>query len=377
MAAQLPNLSPQPQPQPPNSKPPKSSKSPKSGSKRQSASVVGRLRSFVTFWLRLLVLGVGSGAAWLLGVAIAQFYPAPNPEPPLQEIVMRQTGAVVNDITSLPQRWGQDSSAPGINTDLSELPVTPDAAAEAEQTRPAPEAAATNLEPLNLDPQAQEQAEAELTAIRTELEQLQNRMAALEADVGQAASQAELAARIEQLSQRLNPETPTPTEPSNTPATPGATNSAPSATSEVDNTTAIAPASPLPSDAIAQDVNAVIPTSDTLKITLPSDVLFADGQTQLSEATQAILDSVVRDLQNYPGATIYVSGHTDNQVEDTTRNKVSFQQAKAVQSYLSERLGERYRWVTVGYGSVRSQVPNDSDLNRQRNRRIEVTIYPR
>lgn len=376
MAAQLPNLSPQPPSQPPNSKPPKSSKSPKSGSRRQANSAVERLRSFVSFWLRLLLLGIGGGAAWLLGVAIAQFYPAQNPEPPLQEVVMRQTGAVVNDITSLPQRWGQDSSTPAINTDLStdasELPVTPAPTTQPEQTSPTPDSAVTNLEPLSLDPQAQEQAEAELSAIRTELEQLQNRMAALEADVGQEASQAELAARIDQISRRLNPETVSTTEPSNTPAPPEAADPVPSTTS---------PSTTSPSTAIAnpvdQDINTIIPASDTLKITLPSDVLFANGQTQLSQATQTILDSVVRDLQNYPGTTIHVSGHTDNQIEAATRNTVAFQQAKAVQSYLSERLGEQYRWVTVGYGSVRSQAPNDSDLNRQRNRRIEVTIYPR
>ncbi|MGP1384115.1 MAG: OmpA family protein [Thainema sp.] len=378
MAAQLPNLS--PQPQPPNSKPPKSSKPPKPGSSRQPVSVAGRLRSFVSFWLRLLLLGVGSGAAWLLGVAIAQFYPAQNPEPPLQEIVMRQTSAVVNDITSLPQRWGQETSTTTINTDLSELPVSTDSTTQAEQTSPVPDSSATNLEPLNLDPQAQEQAEAELSAIRTELEGLQNRMAALETDVGQEESQAELAARIDQLSRRLNPETATTTEQRSEPVTPGAesppSTTSPSTSREANDNNAIAPTPSTPTDPIDQDINAAIPASDTLKITLPSDVLFAN-ETQLNQATRPILDSIIRDLQNYPGATIHVSGHTDNQIEAATRKTVSFQQAKAVQSYLAERLGDQYRWVTVGYGSLRSQVPNDSDLNRQRNRRIEVTIYPR
>lgn len=383
MAAQLPDLTPQPQPQPPNSKPPRSSRSRQSGSTAKPAAAAGRLRGFVVFWLRLLLLGVGGGVAWLLGVAIAQFYPAQTSEPPLQEIVMRQTGAVVRDITSLPQRWGR--TTPTINTDLSSLPVATDSTTPAEQASPTPDASATNLEPLNLEPQAQEQAEAELSAIRTELEQLQNRMAALEADVGQETSQAELTARIEQLDQRLNPETATSTESLNQPSTSESASSpsaAPATSGDVSGdvnggAAAIAPDSSGTSNPIDQNIQAAVPASDTLKITLPSDVLFVNGQTQLNQATRPILDSIIRDLQNYPGATIHISGHTDNQIEAATRNAVSFQQAKAVQSYLAERLGDQYRWVTVGYGSVRSQAANDSDLNRQRNRRIEVTIYPR
>ena len=373
MAAQLPDLTPQPQPQPPNSKPPKSPKSRKAGSKAKSAAAAGRLRGFVMFWLRLLLLGVGGGIAWLLGVAIAQFYPAQTSEPPLQEIVMRQTGAVVNDITSLPQRWGR-ASTPAINTDLSSLPVATDPTTPAEQASSTPDASATNLEPLKLDPQAQEKAEAELTAIRTELERLQNRMAALETNVGQEANQAELAARIEQLSRRLNPEAAPSTDQSASSTISSATPSTSNATSDAN---AIAPDSVGTANPIDQNIQAAVPASDTLKITLPSDVLFANGQTQLNQANRLILDSIIRDLQNYPGATIHISGHTDNQIEAATRNAVSFQQAKAVQSYLAERLGDQHRWVTVGYGSLRSQAPNDSDLNRQRNRRIEVTIYPR
>lgn len=363
MAAQLPNLS----PQPPNSQPPKSPKPPKSRPKAKSTSALGKLGGFLSFWLRLLLLGMGGGIAWLLGVAIAQFYPAQNPDPPLQEVVMRQTGAVIHDITSLPQRWGQDSSAPSEtnNIDLSELP-------QSQSDTPAatvPDSPPTNPEPLYLEPQAQEKAEAELAAIRTELERLQNRMAALEADVGQAASQVELAARIEQLSQRLDPETATNQQPPlNEPVTPELNGS---------DETAIALDSPSATDILNEQFSANIPESDTLKITLPSDVLFSNEPTLLNESARSILNSVVRDLQSYPGATIHVSGHTDNQIDAETRKTISFQQAKAVQSYLASQSGEQHRWITIGYGSLRSHVPNDSDLNRQRNRRIEVIIYPR
>ena len=42
--------------------------------------------------------------------------------------------------------------------------------------------------------------------------------------------------------------------------------------------------------------------------------------------------------------------------------------------YLSEASGTGYHWVAIGYGANRPTVNNNSENNRQLNRRIEVEI---
>ncbi|MDX2214121.1 MAG: OmpA family protein [Oculatellaceae cyanobacterium bins.114] len=127
---------------------------------------------------------------------------------------------------------------------------------------------------------------------------------------------------------------------------------------------------------------AVVTTNlDTLTFTLPSDALFEADQTVLRPDTQSILDAVKQDIQRYPGAVIYIASHTDSDIasasESPSQSRTrSLAQAQAIEQDLAETLGDRYHWVTIGYGSTRPLVPNDSPINQQRNRRIEIIIEP-
>ena len=111
-------------------------------------------------------------------------------------------------------------------------------------------------------------------------------------------------------------------------------------------------------------------------VTLPSDVLFDTGSISLRAGTSAILDNLVAELRSYEGATVRVAGHTDDAGEEADNRNVSFARAQAVVQYLSGVLGQRYHWVAIGYGESRPSVDNSSEINRQRNRRIEVAISP-
>jgi OmpA-OmpF porin, OOP family len=91
-----------------------------------------------------------------------------------------------------------------------------------------------------------------------------------------------------------------------------------------------------------------------------------------SEAS-IVLDSIMADLQRYPGAAIRVAAHVDGQGDgDQAR---SFEQAKAVKQYLADKLGNNYQWVAIGYGHSRPLVDKNA-ADRQRNRRIEITLDP-
>lgn len=126
---------------------------------------------------------------------------------------------------------------------------------------------------------------------------------------------------------------------------------------------------------------STLSSRDTLKVTLPTDALFSQGQTTLQAGSEAVLDSLLADLQRYPGATIRVGAHSDKQAADPADpagdRARTFEQATAVEQYLSSKLGEDYRWTVTGYGASQPLADNSTPVNRQRNRRIELVIEPR
>lgn len=275
---------------------------------------------------RLLLLGVGSGFAWVLGMAIAQIYPSRATEMPIAERLLRQT----QNLTPRPRQ----------------APATPIPALPTPTAAPSPQ--------VQLNPAVKQKLQRDLTQLQGELNALIGRTAALESQLGASRPTETLENRLQLMSQQLaSPETAT----SPTPALPaiGATPTPQPATTPISN-------------------NNPVFAADALMVTLPSDVLFDTGSISLRAGTNAILDNLVAELRNYENATVRVSGHTDDAGEEAENRNLSFARAQAVERYLSDVLGEKYHWVAIGYGESRPSVENSSDANRQRNRRIEVAV---
>jgi OmpA-OmpF porin, OOP family len=276
---------------------------------------------------RLLLLGVGSGFAWVLGIAIAQIYPSRATEMPIAERLMRQT----QNLTPSPKR----------------APAKPIPALPTPIATPSPQ--------LQLNPAEKQKLQSDLRQLQGELNALIGRTAALESKLGTSRPTETLEKRLQLMSRELasteTATTPTPVLPpiGNTP-TPEAVN------------------------VVQQSDNNPVFAGDSLMVTLPSDVLFDPGSISLRAGTNAILDNLVADLRNYEGATVRVSAHTDDAGEVAENRNLSFARAQAVEQYLSKVLGEKYHWVAIGYGEIRPLVENSSDINRQRNRRVEVAI---
>ncbi|MBE9186539.1 OmpA family protein [Microcoleus sp. LEGE 07076] len=273
---------------------------------------------------RLLLLGVGSGFAWVLGMAIAQIYPSNTVQMPLAERLLRLT----QNLTPSPQR------APA-----RQIPALP-----APTATPSPQS--------KVNPALREKLQGDLRQLQGELNALIGRTAALESQLGSSRPTETLEKRLQLMSRELAAPEATAIP---TPVLPAIAGSSPSLNPET--------------------VNNSVFGGDGLMVTLPSDVLF-DSSISLRAGTSAILDNLVADLRSYEGATVRVAGHTDDAGEEAENRNVSFARAQAVVQYLSGVLGQQYHWVAIGYGESRPLVDNSSDLNRQRNRRIEVAISP-
>lgn len=113
---------------------------------------------------------------------------------------------------------------------------------------------------------------------------------------------------------------------------------------------------------------------DAVSIDIAADVLFAVDSADLSPEATATLTGVAADLAERaaPGALTIV-GHTDDRGSEAYNDDLSLRRAQAVADVLVPALGRDDLEVVVeGRGEREPVVENDSDANRQLNRRVAV-----
>lgn len=119
-----------------------------------------------------------------------------------------------------------------------------------------------------------------------------------------------------------------------------------------------------------------------IRISLPSDQLFAPGTAQLIPQSVQIIDPVAAQLRTlFPRQRIGIEGYTDNSQAMAGGTAASHQlasaQASAVLEMLTRRAGMPLgQFFIVAQGANRPMQPNASALGRAANRRIELVVYP-
>ncbi|WP_233187964.1 OmpA family protein [Actinomyces qiguomingii] len=130
---------------------------------------------------------------------------------------------------------------------------------------------------------------------------------------------------------------------------------------------------------VAADGSSDMESDDaSTTVNVSGDVLFATDSAELSDKADGVLGSVVEQLKLYPsGGMLAITGHTDDVNTDEHNQDLSERRAKAVSDRLGE-LTDLSGWeVSVsGKGESEPRVANDSDENRQLNRRVEVLLTP-
>lgn len=263
---------------------------------------------------RLLLLGVGGGLALIGGIVLANAYPNPNPEKPL---LLK----ILEDIDKKPP--------------LSRLKSNPQN----------PSTSTTGS--VELTPVQRQQAQAKLNQLQAQLNSMNETVATLETQLGTNRPNETLEQRMQAIALQLE-----------------GLSSANSETQAIANNSANQ----------LMPVSATLSSADKLKVTLPSDLLFEQSNSILRPEASLILDKIITDLRGYPSSTIRITAHINTNNNADADRELSFRRAKAVQQYLVSALGDQYRWVVVGYGGTRPLIANDTDANRQRNRRVEIAV---
>jgi len=119
----------------------------------------------------------------------------------------------------------------------------------------------------------------------------------------------------------------------------------------------------------------VTQTADNrLKLEIPSDISFDTGRADIKPEMRPVLDRFAQTLAENPATNITIVGHTDNTGNDAINDPLSTQRAARTRDYLSARGVAANRFAIEGRGSHEPLVPNTSDANRAKNRRVEIFV---
>lgn len=102
---------------------------------------------------------------------------------------------------------------------------------------------------------------------------------------------------------------------------------------------------------------------------------FATNSAEIPPEAYPTLDYIAGFLLKYPFVRLRIEGHTDATGDPAHNKKLSQKRAENIRQYFLRVTGHAPdQIVAVGYGSERPLVPNTTEENRARNRRVEFVI---
>ncbi|NUM45665.1 MAG: OmpA family protein [Anaerolineales bacterium] len=107
-----------------------------------------------------------------------------------------------------------------------------------------------------------------------------------------------------------------------------------------------------------------------------SNVNFETGKADLLPESYPTLDAVGAVMLKWPQLRIEVGGHTDSRGSDALNQRLSQARADSVLAYVLRKYPAlpREQFTVKGYGEAKPLAPNNSDLNRAKNRRVEFSV---
>jgi outer membrane protein OmpA-like peptidoglycan-associated protein len=115
---------------------------------------------------------------------------------------------------------------------------------------------------------------------------------------------------------------------------------------------------------------------DNITLNMPGNITFATNSADLNANFFEVLNSVGLVVTEFNQTVIEVAGHTDSTGTNELNQQLSQRRASAVASYLGTRSVLPDRIIAVGMGEDRPIATNDTDVGRQQNRRVELTLVP-
>lgn len=103
-------------------------------------------------------------------------------------------------------------------------------------------------------------------------------------------------------------------------------------------------------------------------------IVFELNSAELDSVSFFELDRVIEMLSKNDDIKIEIAAHTDDLGDSNYNLKLSEKRAASVVEYLKSKNVEADRMIAKGYGMEKPLVPNTSDENRAKNRRVELVV---
>lgn len=111
------------------------------------------------------------------------------------------------------------------------------------------------------------------------------------------------------------------------------------------------------------------------KIEIHEKILFAKDKADILPESFGLVDEIADVFKKNPQIKkVRIKGHTDSDGADAYNLTLSDKRVKSVMKYLVDHGVEEARLEAKGYGETEPLVPNDSDENKAKNRRVEFEI---
>lgn len=122
----------------------------------------------------------------------------------------------------------------------------------------------------------------------------------------------------------------------------------------------------------------VIEENDIVIFRVDSSILFDTGKADLKDAAKPVIKEIGLKLKDLK-TEIVVQGHADDRPINTaifpSNWELSTKRATNVAKYMAEVSGIEQKYLTAtGNAEFKPIVPNDTEYNRQKNRRIDIVI---
>ncbi|MFI5204081.1 MAG: OmpA family protein [Flavobacteriales bacterium] len=105
-----------------------------------------------------------------------------------------------------------------------------------------------------------------------------------------------------------------------------------------------------------------------------NDILFATASYELTYKSKFVIDQFIDFLKENKTVKIEIQGHTDNEGDPARNLVLSENRAKSVMDYIVSKGVEANRLTYKGYGETKPKVPNNSVINKAKNRRTVFFI---
>ena len=126
------------------------------------------------------------------------------------------------------------------------------------------------------------------------------------------------------------------------------------------------------------DIDAVGAINCVIKLTINTELLFDFDEHTLRPSANDILTNLAETIQKIEKATILIDGHTDSDGKDFYNLDLSQKRCHSVANRLKSIIqkNSKYDYVINSYGESKPKAINNSEKNKQLNRRVEISILP-